>query len=73
MDQTYSLSAKDTFGADSNIFFSPNFEDSLNYLSPSYALNLFKEKYTLNANKYYAKEHQIHQRTYGIIPYFTIK
>jgi len=73
LELKFPLSVKDTFGADSNIFFSPNFEDSLNYLSPSYALNLFKEKYTLNANKYYAKEHQIHQRAYGIIPYLTLK
>jgi len=73
LELKFPLSAGDTFGADSNIFFSPNFEDSLNYLSPSYALNLFKEKYTVNANKYYAKEHLAHQRVYGIIPYFTLK
>jgi len=73
LELKFPLSARDTFGADSNIFFSPNFEDSLNYLSPSYALNLFKEKYTVNANKYYAKEHLAHQRVYGIIPYFTLK
>lgn len=73
LNKTYDLAANDTFGADSNIFFSPNFEDSLNYLSPSYALNLFKEKVLLNVNNYSAKEHQILQRTYGIIPYFTLK
>jgi len=73
LELKFPLSAKDTFGADSNIFFSPNFKDSLNYLSPSYVLNLFKEKYTHNANKYYAKEHKMHQRTFGIIPYFTLK
>jgi len=73
LELKFPLSARDTFGSDSNIFFSPNFENSLNYLSPSNALNLFKEKFTLNANKYYAKEHQIHQRAYGIIPYFTLK
>ena len=73
LELKFPLSAKDTFGADSNIFFSPNFEDSLTYLSPSYALNLFKEKYTHNTNKYYAKEHLAHQRTFGIIPYFTLK
>ena len=73
LELKFPLSARNTFGADSNIFFSPNFEDSLNYLSPSYALNLFKEKYTVNANKYYAKEHLAHQRVYGIIPYFTLK
>jgi len=73
LELKFPLSARDTFGADSNIFFSPNFEDSLNYLSPSYALNLFKEKYILNANKYYAKEHKMHQRAHGIIPYFTLK
>jgi len=73
LDRNYILSANDTFGADSNIFFSPNFEDSLNYLSPSYALNLFKEKYTHDANKYYAKEHLTHQKTFGITPYFTLK
>jgi len=73
LDQKYSLSAKDTFGADSNIFFSPNFEDSLDYLSPSNALNLFKDKYAINRNKYYAEEQLAHQRAYGIIPYFTLK
>lgn len=73
LELKFPLSARDTFGADSNIFFSPNFEDSLNYLSPSYALNLFKEKYAVNSNKYYAKEHEMLQRTYGIIPYFTLK
>jgi len=73
LELKFPLSAKDTFGADSNIFFSPNFEDSLNYLSPSYALNLFKEKCAVNTNKYYAKEHLAHQRVYGIIPYFTLK
>jgi len=73
LELKFPFSAKDTFGADSNIFFSPNFEDSLTYLSPSYALNLFKEKYTHNTNKYYAKEHLAHQRTFGIIPYFTLK
>src|SRR4030042_5391940 len=30
--KNYILSANDTFGADSNIFFSPNFEESLKYL-----------------------------------------
>jgi len=73
LELKFPLSAKDTFGADSNIFFSPNLEDSLNYLSPSYALNLFKEKCAVNTNKYYAKEHLAHQRVYGIIPYFTLK
>ncbi len=73
LELKFPLSARDTFGSDSNIFLSPNFEDSLNYLSPSYALNLFKEKYTVNSNKYYAKEHQILQKTYGIISYFIIK
>ena len=73
LELKFPLSAKDTFGADSNIFFSPNFEDSLNYLSPSYALNLFKDKYAVNRNKYYAEEHLAHQRAHGIIPYFTLK
>jgi len=73
LELKFPLSARDTFGADSNIFFSPNFEDSLAYLSPSYALNLFKEKYAHNVNKYYAKEHLAHQRTFGIIPNFTLK
>jgi len=73
LELKFPLSAKDTFGADSNIFFSPNFEDSLNYLSSSYTLNLFREKVILNANKYYVKEHRIHQRAYGITPYFTLK
>jgi len=73
LDKNYNLSANDTFGADSNIFFSPNFEDSLDYLSPSNALNLFKNKYTVNRNKYYAEEHQAYQRAIGIIPFFTLK
>ena len=42
--KNYSLSANDTFGADSNIFFSPNFEESLKHLSPLRALGLFEEK-----------------------------
>jgi len=73
LELKFPFSAKDTFGADSNIFFSPNIEDSLDYLSPSNALNLFKNKYAVNRNKYYAKEHLAHQRTYGIIPYYTLK
>ncbi len=73
LELKFPLSARDTFGADSNIFFSPNFEDSLNYLSPYYALNLFKNKYAANRNRYYAKEHLAYQRTCGIIPYFTVK
>jgi len=73
LELKFPLSARDTFGADSNLFFSPNFEDSLDYLSPSYALNLFKNKYVLNRNKYYAKEHRMLQRTYGIIPWFSLK
>jgi len=47
LELKFPLSARDTFGAVSNIFFSPNFEDSLNYLSPHYALNFFKNKYVL--------------------------
>ena len=73
LELKFPFSARDTFGADSNIFFSPNFEDSLDYLSPSYALNLFKNKYTVNKNKYYAEEHLANQRAYGITPYFTLK
>jgi len=73
LEHKFPLSARDTFGADSNLFFSPNFEDSLDYLSPSYALYLFKNKYVLNRDKYYAKEHRMLQRTYGITPYFTLK
>jgi len=45
LDKNYTLSANDTFGADSNIFFSPNIEESLKYLSPLRALGLFEEKY----------------------------
>ena len=71
--KNYILSASDTFGADSNIFFSPNLEDALEYLSPSVALNLFKNKYAVNRNKYYSEECLAHQRAYGIIPYFTLK
>jgi len=73
LEHKYALSAKDTFGADSNIFFSPNLEDSLDYLSLSNALNLFKDKYAVNRNKCYAEEHLVYQRAYGIIPYFTLK
>ena len=73
MDQKYALSAKDTFGADSNIFFSPNFEASLKYLSPLSALALFKEKYLNNKNRFYADEHLVLQKDISIIPYFTVK
>ncbi|HAJ33336.1 MAG TPA: hypothetical protein DCK79_08165 [Candidatus Atribacteria bacterium] len=73
LDKNYILSATDTFGADSNIFFSPNFEESLKYLSPLVALDLFEEKYLDDVNRFYAKEHLIHQEDNGIIPYFTVK
>jgi len=73
LDKNYILSATDTFGADSNIFFSPNFEESLKYLSPLGALDLFEEKYLGDVNRYYANEHLIYQKDNGIIPYFTIK
>jgi len=68
LDKTYDLSASDTFGADSNIFFSPNFEESLKYLSPLRALSLFEEKYLDDVNRFYAKEHLIYQKDNGIIP-----
>jgi len=73
LDKNYILSATDTFGADSNIFFSPNFEESLKYLSPLKALGLFEEKYLGDVNRFYANEHLIYQKDNGIIPYFTIK
>ena len=73
LDKNYNLSVNDTFGADSNIFFSPNFEESLKYLSPLVALNLFENKYLDNVNKFYAHEHLIYQKDTSIIPYFTIK
>ncbi len=73
LDKNYILSANDTFGADSNIFFSPNFEESLKYLSPLRALGLFEEKYLGDVNSFYANEHLIYQEDNGIIPYFTIK
>jgi len=73
LDKNYILSATDTFGADSNIFFSPNFEESLKYLSPLRALGLFEEKYLGDVNRFYADEHLIYQEDNGIIPYFTIK
>ncbi len=73
LDRNYILSATDTFGADSNIFFSPNFEESLKYLSPLSALGLFEEKYLGDVNRFYADEHLIYQEDNGIIPYFTIK
>jgi len=73
LDENYFLSAKDTFGADSNIFFSPNFEESLKYLSPLSALGLFEVSYLDDVNKIYSHEHLIHQQDNGIIPYFTIK
>ena len=71
--KNYTFSANDTFGADSNIFFSPNFEESLKYLSPLAALSLFEEKYLDDVNNISAQEHLIHQQDKGIIPYFTIK
>jgi len=73
LDRNYILSATDTFGADSNIFFSPNFEESLKYLSPLRALSLFEEKYLGDVNRFYADKHLIYQKDNGIIPYFTIK
>jgi len=73
LDKTYDLSASDTFGADSNIFFSPNFEESLKYLSPLSALGLFEEKYLSDVNRFYADEHLVYQECNGIIPYFTVK
>jgi len=73
LDKTYDLAATDTFGADSNIFFSPNFEESLKYLSPLAALGLFKEKYLGDVNRFYADEHLIYQKDNGILPYFTVK
>jgi len=73
LDKNYTLSANDTFGADSNIFFSPNFEESLKYLSPLRALDLFEEKYLAGVNRFYANEHRIYQKDNGVIPYFTIK
>jgi len=71
LDKTYDLAANDTFGADSNIFFSPNFEESLKYLSPSSALDLFEEKYLGGVNRFYADEHLIYQEDNGILSYFT--
>ena len=71
--KNYILSANDTFGADSNIFFSPNFEESLKYLSPLSALGLFEETYLGDVNNISAHEHLIHQQENGIISYFTIK
>jgi len=73
LNKTYDLAANDTFGADSNIFFSPNFEESLKHLPPLRALSLFEEKYLGDVNKIYAHEHLIHQKDNGIIPYFTVK
>jgi hypothetical protein len=73
LNETYDLAANDTFGADSNIFFSPNLEESLKYLSPLSALGLFEEKYLSDVNRFYADEHLIYQQDSGIIPYFTIK
>ena len=73
LDQTYSLSASDTFGADSNIIFSPDFEESLKYLSPLSALSLFEKEYLEDVNKFYTHEHLIYQKDNGITPYFTIK
>ena len=73
LDKKYILSAIDTFGADSNIFFSPNFEESLKHLPPLSALDLFKKKYLSDVNRFYANEHRIYQEDNGIIPYFTIK
>jgi len=73
LNKTYDLAANDTFGADSNIFFSPNLEESLKYLSPLRALGLFEEKYLDDVNRFYAKEHLIYQKDSGIIPYFTVK
>ena len=71
--KNYTFSATDTFGADSNIFFSPNFEESLKYLSPLSALGLFEKTYLGDINNISAHEHLIHQQDHGIIPYFTIK
>jgi len=73
LNKTYDLAANDTFGADSNIFFSPDFEESLKYLSPLSALALFKEKYLSNKNQFYADEHLVLQKDASIIPYFTVK
>jgi len=73
LDKNYILSANDTFGADSNIFFSPDFEESLKYLSPLGALDLFEKIYLGDVNRFYAHEHLIHQKDNGIIPYFTVK
>ena len=73
LDLKYPLSANDTFGADSNIFFSPDIEESLKYLSPLSALDLFENKYLGYVNNFYAHEHRIYQKDNGIIPYYTIK
>lgn len=73
LNKTYILPATDIFGPDSNIFFSPDFEESLKYLSPFYALSFFKTSYLDNVNDIYNLEHIIYQRDNGLIPYFTIK
>lgn len=73
LDKTYSLSANDIFGSSSNIFFSPNIEESLKYLSPLSALGYFENSYLDDVNNICAHEHLIHQQDNGLIPYFTIK
>lgn len=73
LNKTYSLPAKDIFGSDSNIFFSPNFEESLKYLSPLSALGFFEDSYLDDVNNICLLEHLIYQKDNGLIPYFTIK
>jgi len=73
LNKTYILGANDIFGSDSNIFFSPNFEESLKYLSPLSALGFFEDSYLDDVNKICAHEHLIYQENNGLIPYFTIK
>jgi len=82
-----SIPVNDIFTSDSNIFFSPNFEEALKYDSLSGALMSFEELYLESPDDFCKKPDELYQitddlffeeniyhlRLNGIIPFFTIQ
>lgn len=73
LTKKYGFPFSDIFKSNSNIFFSPNFEEALKYLSPSFTLRLFEKSSLEEIDDLCNSELFSNLQTYGILQYFTIQ
>ncbi|MCJ7790389.1 MAG: hypothetical protein MUP69_09495 [Candidatus Atribacteria bacterium] len=70
--KTYGFPFNFLFKSDSNLYFSPNFEEALIYLPPRFALYLFEESSSEEINGFCAAEQELKLENIGFYSFYTI-